>query len=112
MLKAKDDETKAELFKQIKESVDKLSNFLSENETPFICGDSPGMTDFMVWPHLERVSILTPAVIQDDMVKAYVARMENDSAVKSCRHTNELHQQFFEMIRKGEYNYDIGDVSD
>ena len=109
-MKTTDDEKKPELLKKIQENLNRVSVFLTEKGEPYICGDNPGMTDYMVWPHLERLSILTPEILKDPALKAYVERMETDKAVKACRHSNELHQQFFQSIKSGNTTYDIGTV--
>ena len=110
MLLGKNDEKKPELLKKINESLNRVTGFLSKIDKPYICGDDPGMTDYMVWPHLERLSILTPEILQDAKLKAYVERMETDKAVKACRHTNELHMQFIQSVRDGNTTYDIGNI--
>lgn len=111
-MRAKDDEAKAELFKKIKENVARVIAFLEKNATPYICGAKPGMTDYMVWPHLERMSVLHPTLIESATLKAYIERMEADDGVKACRHSNELHKQFIKMMMDGGDNYDIGTVDD
>ena len=71
------------------------------------------MTDYMVWPHLERMSIVNPALLKDKpILQSYCDRMEKDGAVRKCRHSNELHMQFVQSYRDGNTTYDIGTVTD
>nr|CAB3251208.1 glutathione S-transferase omega-1-like [Phallusia mammillata] len=93
-----------------------LEKFLKQAKTAFVCGDQPGFTDYMMWPHIERLGVFLPDLIPTfELVKKYFDDMGLDSAVKACRFSNELHIEFFnfeESFRAGEKRrlYDCGEV--
>ena len=110
---AKDDEKKAEAEKKVKDNLKTLAAYLEKHGKPYICGDKPGMTDYMVWPHLEKMFIMNPDFVKDSSIlQGYCDRMEADEAVKECRHSNEMHKQILEAYREGNINYDIGTVTE
>lgn len=91
-----------------------FDKFLKNAGTLFVCGNEPGFTDYMMWPHLERVIVFLPESINKfDSVREYLNRMGNDEAVKACRHSNELHVKFFNLPNgKDERQYDVGEVKE
>ena len=110
---AKDDEKKAESKKKLHDGLEKVVAYLAKDNKPYICGKEPGFVDYMVWPHMERFSVLNfDEVKNEPVLKAYCERMENDPAVKACRHTNDLHMQFLLSAQAGNTTYDIGNVTE
>ena len=113
LLRAADDEKKGESVKRIGENLARVVSYLAADNKSFICGEKPGMTDYMVWPHLERMSLTASDFLKNHPVlQAYCSRMEADPAVQACRHSNELHMQFIEGYRSGNTVYDIGTVTE
>ena len=112
-LRAQDEEKKAEHMKKIDENMARVEDFLKKDNKQFLCGNEPGMTDYMVWPHLERITVLMPQVLDKfPGLKAYSEKMEKDKAVIACRHTNEDHKKFINGYRTGNTVYDIGTVTE
>lgn len=110
---AEDDDKKAESKKKIEENVGRVIAYLAKSNKPFICGDEPGMTDYMVWPHLERMTVVAPELLKGQSVlQGYCERMEKDKAVQACRHSNALHMQFVQGYKSGNVVYDIGTVTE
>nr|CAB3251198.1 glutathione S-transferase omega-1-like [Phallusia mammillata] len=108
---AQDDEKRAAAFTKMSAGLDVLDKFLSNSPMPFVCGEQPGFTDYMMWPHLERIHIyLKLALANFKNVQAYIAKMEKDEAVQACRLPDELHKEFAEGYKTKNINYDIGDV--
>ena len=71
------------------------------------------MTDYMIWPHLERIVALWPNVLENHTtIEDYAKRMEQDPPVIACRHTNEHHKKFLEGFGTNDYDYDIGTVTE
>nr|CAB3251229.1 glutathione S-transferase omega-1-like [Phallusia mammillata] len=107
---------KDEAVETTKLGLSAFEKFLKQAKTAFVCGDQPGFTDYMMWPHIERIGVFIPDLIPTfKLVKKYFDDMGSDSAVKACRHSNELHSKFFnieENLRTGEKRrlYDCGEV--
>jgi len=100
-------------MKKILENIERVVAFLSKDNKPYICGEEAGFTDYMVWPHLERMSVMKLGVLKDQPVlQAYCERMEKNPAVKACRHSDDLHMQFIQSFQGGNTTYDIGTVTD
>ncbi|XP_002122925.2 glutathione S-transferase omega-1-like [Ciona intestinalis] len=95
---------------KVKEGFEKVEKYLKENEGPFICGSEPGLTDYILYPHLERIGALIPLVItQFDHVKAYYDKMQDDPAVQACRISDEQHRDFIHRACAGDIDAcDIG----
>nr|CAB3251220.1 glutathione S-transferase omega-1-like [Phallusia mammillata] len=92
----------------MKEGLEKIDDFLKSTGSYFICGDKPGLTDYMIWPHLERIRALWPICITQFLfVEAYSRRMLRDSAVKQCQLPNSMHRRFAADCRKKKVNYDM-----
>ena len=113
LLKTTDDEKKAEIMKKINENLEKVVAYLAKDNKQFICGEEPGMTDYMMWPFLERISILTSDVLKaHPALQAYCERMEKDRAVVACRHSNEMLKQYMNGYLSGNAVYDVGNVTE
>jgi len=104
----KDDEAvKAPALTKLKEGLEALDKFLAENGTTFVCGDQPGFTDYMIWPHLERVGAFVPDYVSQFVkVKVFFDAMGEDEAVRKCRWSDEVHLKFFEATKKRNVDYD------
>ena len=112
-LKANTVEAKEEAKKKLVASLNTVESFLKDGDKPYFCGDQPGMTDYMVRPHLERMTILLPKVIEGfPVLKKHAERMEKNEAVIACRHSDDLHKQFVDGYASGNTKYDIGTVTD
>uniref|UniRef100_F7AV59 Glutathione S-transferase omega n=1 Tax=Ciona intestinalis TaxID=7719 RepID=F7AV59_CIOIN len=113
-LKNNDQEAKDAFCALVKEGLEKTATFLENNGTPYICGSQPGLTDYLLYPHLERINAIVPVDLkQIPRVKAYFDAMQEDEAVKSCRFSNELHLEFIKKYVTGDVGaYDIGPVAE
>jgi len=109
--RATDEEKRKDGFDRVNAGFSCLENHLSKYNQPFIGGEEPGITDYMFWPFLERMSLLMMCVIQrQPTILKYYQLMSGDPAVIACRHPEEIHQQFISTYRIGEAAYDIGEV--
>ena len=78
-------------------------------------GTEPRMVDFMVWPWFERFATMEKIVNRSFLTNdatpnlvAYVERMLGVPAVQKCSLTPDQHLQFFQSMKSGAPNYDIG----
>uniref|UniRef100_H2ZQ38 Glutathione S-transferase omega n=1 Tax=Ciona savignyi TaxID=51511 RepID=H2ZQ38_CIOSA len=109
---SKDDEVKATAVEVAKTGFVKLAAYLESNGSTFICGSQPGLTDYMLYPHLERMNAILPVKLsQYPPLKAYFDKMQGDPAVQACRFSDELHCEFVNKALAGSKEaYDIGPV--
>nr|CAB3251203.1 glutathione S-transferase omega-1-like [Phallusia mammillata] len=106
-------EKQAEGYKTLNTGLEKLDKFLSEEKTTFVGGEEPGFTDYMIWPHLERLSMYVGYTFSEyPNVKKYFDNMRKDKAVQACRLPNELHEEFRASLRAKNTCYDIGIVEE
>ncbi|XP_076810219.1 glutathione S-transferase omega-1-like [Clavelina lepadiformis] len=104
-----DDNQRSALSTAIQASLDKVEKFLGNS--PYFSGQRPGFTDYMIWPHVERMLLFNSEFIKGNLnIASYCDRMGNDEAVKACRHPADLQIQFFESYKAGNAIYDIGTV--
>jgi len=111
LARAGDEEKRKDGFDRINAGFTCLESHLQKYSNPFIGGERPGITDYMFWPFLERMSLLMMCVIQrQPTVMKYYELMSADPTVMACRHPEELHKQFIETYKTGNSAYDIGDA--
>lgn len=95
------DDAKEELYKQLAA----LEKELKERNTKFIGGSSPSMADYLIWPWLERLYILTDHFKTDlgkfPVLSAWCAAMSDVPAVKECSYPAEWHKKFLEGYSTG-----------
>jgi len=109
----KTDEEKEECKKKIRDNLKRVVAYLVKDDKSYICGKEPGFTDYMMWPFIERLLVLQPELIKEQSeLQAYCERMEEDPAVKACRHSNDLFKEYFQRTKSGDNTYDIGTVTD
>nr|XP_009862082.1 glutathione S-transferase omega-1-like [Ciona intestinalis] len=113
MAKPDDKEAKDAALATLKEGLEYLATFLKKNGSVFICGSQPGLTDYFLYTHLERINAIVPVDLkQIPKVKTYFDQMQEDKAVKSCRFSDELHREFGRKAVAGDIGaYDIGPVA-
>uniref|UniRef100_H2ZQ37 Glutathione S-transferase omega n=1 Tax=Ciona savignyi TaxID=51511 RepID=H2ZQ37_CIOSA len=98
-----DENDKIQGSMQIKEGFEKVEKYLKENGGPFICGSEPGLADYVLYPHLERIAAIIPIVIsQFERLQEFYDKMQSDPAVQACRHSNELHRAFIHKASNGD----------
>ena len=104
----KDDEaTRAPALTKLKEGLEAFDKFLEKTGSTFICGEQPGFTDYMVWPHLERVGVFSREILSSyPRILTYFNAMGEDVAVKKCRWSDEVHGKFVEGVKTGNVDYD------
>lgn len=111
MARASDEEKRKDSFDKISAGFSCLEKHLTKYEQPFIGGAQPGITDYMFWPFLERMSLLMICVIQKyPTIYKYYQTMSSDPSVQACRHPADLHQEFIATYRSGDCNYDMGET--
>ncbi|CAH3121477.1 unnamed protein product [Pocillopora meandrina] len=95
------DDAKEELYKQLAA----LEKELKERNTKFIGGSSPSMADYLIWPWLERLYLLTDHFKTDlgkfPVLSAWCAAMSDVPAVKECSYPAEWHKKFLEGYSTG-----------
>ncbi|XP_078375297.1 glutathione S-transferase omega-1-like isoform X2 [Oculina patagonica] len=91
-----DDEGKEELDKQLA-AFDKE---LKDRKSKFIGGETPSMADYLMWPWIERLYIMTELrerhVNKFPMFSAWCAAMSELPAVKEDSYPAEWHKKFYE----------------
>lgn len=113
LLFAKTDEPK---LKEYAEDFNKsLKYFEDQLEAKFFNGESVGMVDYYLWPHLERVGglamvIQLPLMPKDKFPKlnAWVSAMKSTPGVKATLFSDEDHKGFTDSVKAGNANYDYG----
>ncbi|CAK8683770.1 unnamed protein product [Clavelina lepadiformis] len=109
-LRSKTPEEKDAAETKIRAGFKAVDDYLN-NGNQFVCGSGPGFTDYMIWPHLERLALAVPSILKEyALLQAYFDRMGEDKAVKACRHVVDHYNQFIEGYAKGNVVYDIGTV--
>lgn len=78
-------------------------------------GSEPRMIDFMVWPWFERFhateKLVNQIFISDGSMPnltAYMDRMMSVPAVQKCRLSTENHLEFYQSVKNGAPNYNVG----
>ncbi|XP_076810216.1 glutathione S-transferase omega-1-like [Clavelina lepadiformis] len=98
---------------QARKGFAKFDKIMQTNAHPYLCGNQPGMTDYMIWPHLERIGATRPEILAlYPAIQVYFGRMGEDDAVKACRHSDELHRQFIDGYKSRNWVYDLGTVEE
>lgn len=113
--RAKDEKARLEGIEIMKKSLKALETYLTQSGNAFISGDEPGMNDYMFWPFLEVTNVHYNNVVSEFQgVVSYVARMEENEAVKICRNDNQLwiqwHAQYFGNAPDSDLDFDMGTV--
>lgn len=81
----------------------------------FFGGSEPRMIDFMIWPWFERFhateKLVNQIFISDGSMPnltAYMDRMLSVPAVQKCRLSTENHLEFYQSVKNGAPNYNVG----
>lgn len=95
------DEANEELDKQLSA----FEKELKERNTKFIGGSSPSMADYLIWPWIERLHVMTNHFKTDlgkfPVLSAWCAAMSDVPAVKECSYPAEWYNKYFEGISTG-----------
>lgn len=97
---------------ELKEKFVKLDADLAKKKTKFFAGDAITMIDYMMWPFFERLESFGVECLLDNTpeLKKWVARMQEDPAVKACSHTTDTYKAFFKTAYiddKPDYDYGL-----
>ena len=103
-LRARTDETKAELLKNIADA----EKYLVESKTKYFGGNEVGMLDFMLWPWIERLPTVCPlsAEVHPNLTN-WFNLMQLDPAVKETAFSKEMHLKFYEGYLNAKPVYDF-----
>ncbi|XP_056022548.1 glutathione S-transferase omega-1 isoform X2 [Ostrea edulis] len=81
----------------------------------FFGGEKPQMVDYMIWPWFERFPAMEQLVNQTFLtdgsktnLAAYVNRMSDIPAVQKCRLPVDNHLKFYQSVKNGAADYDVG----
>ena len=66
-----------------------------------VTGSDPSMADYLMWPWIERLYILTDHLSGFPVLSAWCAAMNDVPAVKECSYPTEWHKKFNEDYRAG-----------
>merc|ERR1712154_148081 len=100
----------------ISDKLEEMDAELKRKGTPFFGGDKPAMVDFMIWPHIERLTMLDlvhpeekfhypPARLEH--FTAWLGEMWKVPAVKEYGLTPQQHMEFKRQMKEPVTNYDF-----
>ncbi|KAJ8302756.1 hypothetical protein KUTeg_019152 [Tegillarca granosa] len=104
----------SEFANEYRRHMDAVEKALGERED-FFGGKNVGMVDFMIWPWLERLSVMNNLAGSDLLpvdrfpnMQAWLNRMSQNKAVKETMLDCKLHAAAYNSWREGNPGYDFG----
>ncbi|RUS88874.1 hypothetical protein EGW08_003313 [Elysia chlorotica] len=103
-----------EQSKRLSEHISTLESFMATLDKPYFHGESPGFSDYMIWPWFERMPMLTDitefnlSALGCPRLVAWVDRMWKNPVVQHCKVDPQLMTQHYALYRKGRPDFTIG----
>lgn len=96
-------------------ALDVFETELAQRGTPFFGGEKPGYVDYMIWPWLERLSVLEFILKERynfdkqrySKIGAWIDLLIKDKVAQSFYATPEQHVEFWRTRKAGNANYDL-----
>jgi len=109
-LYAKDEEAQATAVKDLTEHLQTVETELKKRSSKFFCGEQPGMLDYMMWPWLERISVITKFGMIQPVVPGmdeYIANMWKTDVVKKYGLNADDHYKFLKQYKDQKEDIDF-----
>ena len=74
----------------------KVSHIIKMHAFFLVTGSSPSMADYLMWPWIERLYLITDLLKGFPVLSAWCAAMSEVPAVKKCTVPAEWHKKFYE----------------